>query len=202
MEVLFPLAFVAFLVAVVFRIMLRRRGQAPIKSPTLGFLNLAGDEFLPLIDTDRAAALAPIFSEVKIGAGYQIPNCDVLFIYANVTPDGSVGLGVNLTVRHLAEKAGAAITVVASGNSSENLLAAARQAGPKQANLVWTLDRKGEAFPRFFVELFTHMKKGRSMPAAWVAISPQVPSRVQQDQNLPDMICNLEAGQVRFQRAG
>jgi hypothetical protein len=98
MEVLFPLAFVAFLVAVVFRIMLRSRGQAPIKSPTLGFLNLAGDEFLPLIDTDRAA-LAPIFSEVKTGAGYQIPNCDILFIYANVTPDGSVGLGVNLTVR-------------------------------------------------------------------------------------------------------
>jgi hypothetical protein len=201
MEGLFPLAFVAFLVAVVFRIMLRSRAQVPIKSPTLGFLNLGGDEFLPLIDTDRAA-LAPIFSEVKTGAGYQIPNCDILFIYANVTPDGSVGIDINLTVRHLAERAGAAITVVASGNSSENVLAAARLAGPKQTNLVWTLDRKGEAFPRFFVQLFTHMKKGRSMPAAWVAISPQVPSRMQQDQNLPDMICNLEAGQVRFQRAG
>ena len=201
MEVLFPLAFVAFLVAVVFRIMLRSRGQAPIKSPTLGFLNLGGDEFSPLIDADRAA-LAPIFSEVKTGAGYQIPNCDILFIYANVTPDGLAGLGANSTVRHLAERAGAAITVVASDNSSENLLAAARLAGPKQANLVWTLDRKGEAFPRFFVELFTHMKKGKSMPAAWVALSPQGPSRVQEGKNLPEMICNLEAGQVRFQRTG
>jgi len=201
MEGLFPLAFVAFLVAVVFRIMLRSRTQVSIKVPTLGFLNLGGDEFLPLIDTDRAA-LGPIFSEVKTGAGYQIPSCDILFIYANVAPDGSVGVDVNLTVRHLAARAGAAITVVASGNSSENLLAAARLPGPKRANLVWTLDRKGEAFPRFFVNLFTHMKKGRSMPAAWVGISPQVPSRMQQDQNLPDMICNLEAGQVRFQRAG
>jgi hypothetical protein len=201
MEVLFPLAFVAFLVAVVFWIMFRSRGQIPIKHPTLGFLNLGGDEFSPLIDADRAA-LAPIFAEIKIAVGYQIPNCDILFIYANVTPDGSVGLSANLTVRHLAEKAGATITVVASDNSSENVLAAAKLVGPKQANLVWTLDRKGEAFCRFFVELFTQMKKGKSMPAAWVAISPQVPSRLQEDKNLPEMICNLEAGQVRFQRAG
>jgi hypothetical protein len=200
MELFLPLTFVAFLVAAVFWLMFRSRGQAPIKNPSLGFLNLGGEEFSQLIDADTAA-LAPIFSEIT-GAGYQISHCDILFIYANVTPDGSLGLGDNLTVRHLAERAGAAITVVASSNPSANLLAAARQAGPKQANLVWTLDRKGEAFPRFFVELFTHMKKGRSMPAAWVAISPQVPSRVQQDQNLPDMICNLEAGQVRFQRAG
>ena len=201
MELLLPLGFVAFLIAVVFWIMFRSRGPAPIKNPTLGFLNLGGDEFSPLIDADRSA-LAAIFPEVKTGAGYQIPTCDILFIYANVTPDGSVGLGTNWTVRHLAERAGAAITVVASSNPSDNLLAAARLAGPKQANLVWTLDRKGDAFPRFFAELFAHMKKGRSMPMAWVAISPQMPRRAEQDQNLPEMICNLEAGQVRFQRAG
>jgi hypothetical protein len=72
MEGLFPLAFVAFLVAVVFRIMLRSRAQVSIKFPTLGFLNLGGDEFLPLIDTDRAA-LAPIFSEVKTGQVIKFP---------------------------------------------------------------------------------------------------------------------------------
>jgi hypothetical protein len=199
-EVLFPLAIVALLVAVVFWIMFRSRGQAPIKSPTLGFLNLGGDEFSPLIDRDTAA-LTPIFSEVKIGTGYQIPNCDILFVYANVTPDGSVGLGADLTVRHLAERAGAAITVVASSNPSANILAAAQLTGPKRANLVWTLDRKGEAFSRFFVELFTRMKKGRSMPVAWALISPQVPRRQQQDRDLPETICQLEAGQVRFQRA-
>jgi hypothetical protein len=179
--------------------MFRSRGQVFIKSLTLGFLNLGGEEFSPLIDGDRAA-LATIFSEVKNGAGYQVPNCDILFIYANVTSDGSIGLGTNSTVRHLAQKAGATITVVASSNPSANLLAAARLAGPKQANLVWTLDRKGEAFSRFFVELFTRMKKGRSMPVAWAAISPQVPSRKQQDLDLPETICQLEAGQVRFQR--
>jgi hypothetical protein len=178
--------------------MFRSRGQTVIKSPTLGFLNLGGEEFSQLIDRDTAA-LMPIFSEVKTGTGYQIPNCHILFIYTNVTPDGLVGLGENLTVRHLAERAGAAITVVASSNSSENILAAARLDGPKQSNLVWTLDRKGEAFPQFFVELFTCMKKGKAMPAAWVAISPQVPNHAQQDQNHPEMICNLEAGQVKFQ---
>ena len=201
MELFLPLAFVAFLVAVVFWLMFRSRGQAPINSPSVGFLNLGGEEFSQLVDRDTAA-LTPIFSLVKTGTGYQIPHCDILFIYANVTPDGSVGLGADLTVRHLAERAGAAIAVVASSNPSANILAAAQLVGPKRANLVWTLDRKGEAFSRFFVELFTRMKTGRSMPAAWASISPQVPSRLQQNQNLPEMICNLEAGQVRFQRAG
>ena len=135
MELLLPLAFVAFLVAVVFRVMFRSRGRAPIQRPTLGFLNLGGDEFSQLVDADRGA-LAPVFSDIKTGTGYQIPSCDILFIYANVAPDGSVGLGANLTVRHLAEKAGASIAVVASGNSSENIVAATKLAGPKRANLV------------------------------------------------------------------
>ena len=199
MELLLPLAFVALLVAVVFRVMFRSRGRAPIQRPTLGFLNLGGDEFSQLVDADRGA-LAPVFSDIKTGTGYQIPSCDILFIYANVAPDGSVGLGANLTVRHLAEKAGASIAVVASGNSSENIVAATKLAGPKRANLVWTLDRNGEAFSRFFTKLFTYMKKGKSMPAAWVTISPQVPNHLQQDPALPVMICHLEAGQVRFQR--
>jgi hypothetical protein len=102
----------------------------------------------------------------------------------------------------LAERARAAIVVVASSNPSANVVAAAQLAGPKQANIVWTLDRKGEAFARFFVELFTLMQKGRSMPVAWAWIAPQVPKRLQKDRELPETICQLEAGQVRFQRAG
>jgi hypothetical protein len=81
-------------------------------------------------------------------------------------------------------------------NPSGASLAAANLPGPKRANLVWTLDRKGGAFPRFFKELFTKMKAGRAMPMAWNAIAPQYGSAKHDD--LPETICQLEAGQVRF----
>ena len=42
------------------------------------------------------------------------------------------------------------------------------------------------------------MNAGKSMPMAWVAISPQYKSETPRD--LPETICQLEAGQVRFRR--
>jgi hypothetical protein len=115
---------------------------------------------------------------------------------SDVAPDGSLGLGGNITLRHLAERAGALIAVLASNNSSEQTVAATKFPGPKRANLVWTIDRKGEAFSRFFKELFTRMKAGTTMPRAWVAISPQYRHDAHHD--LPVTVCQLEAGQVRF----
>jgi len=40
------------------------------------------------------------------------------------------------------------------------------------------------------------MKGGKSMPLAWVAIAPQYQSEAHRD--LPETICQMEAGQVRF----
>jgi hypothetical protein len=166
-----------------------------IADPTLGFLNLGGDAFASLVDEDRSA-LSPLFSKTECGTGLQIPKCDVLFVYADLASDGSVGLGREVTIRHLAERAGASIAIVASNNSAEHGIAASKTPGPKRTNLVWTFDRKGEAFARFFKELFTQMKDGTPMPAAWVAISPQYKSKVHLD--LPETVCQMEAGQVRF----
>ena len=166
-----------------------------VVNPTLGFLNVGGDGFIPLIEEDRTA-LSPLFSNVETAAGYQIPKCSVLFIYADVAPDGSIGLGSNLTIRHLAERAGASIAVLASNNSSEHTIAASKLPGPKRANLVWTLDRRGESFARFFKDLFSRMKDGKPMPAAWIAVAPQYRSKVHRD--LPETLCQMEAGQVRF----
>jgi hypothetical protein len=131
-----------------------------------------------------------------MAAGYQIPKCNVLFIYADIAPDGSVGLGVDATIRHLAERAGALVAVLASNNPSDHLDAASKLPGPKRANLVWTIDRKGSTFSRFFKELFTRMKTGATMPQAWVALSPQHQHNAHHD--LPETFCQLEAGQVRF----
>jgi hypothetical protein len=166
-----------------------------IIEPTIGFLNVGGDSFVPLVEQDRTA-LGPLFSKIEMATGYQIPKCSVLFIYADVAPDGSLGLGGSITLRHLAERAGALIAVLASNNSAEQTVAATKFPGPKRANLVWTIDRKGEAFSRFFKELFTRMKAGTTMPRAWVAISPQYPSGAHHD--IPVTVCQLEAGQVRF----
>jgi hypothetical protein len=172
----------------------RGRNQG-IADPTLGFLNLGGDVFAPLIEQDRTA-LSPLFTKIETGTGYQIPKCNVLFVYTEIASDGTLGLGKEVTIRHLADRAGAAIVVLASNNPADRGINASKLPGPKRANLVWTLDRRGETFPRFFKELFTRMKAGKSMPVAWVAISPQYESEAHRD--LPETICQMEAGQVRF----
>ncbi len=180
----------------IYALYLTFRGRnAGVADPTLGLLTVGGEEFAALIEEDRAA-FGPLFSKIESGAGYQIPKCDVLFLYANVKGDGSFGLGADMTFRHVAERAGAIIAVLASNNASENISVAAGLTGPKRANLVWTLDRKGSAFANFFKALFTQMKNGKPMPRAWVTISPQQSSQLHRE--LPDTMCQMEAGQVRF----
>ena len=169
METVIPIVFISSLVAALF-VFIRSRGAISVTDPTLGFLNLAGDELSYLIDQDRSAS-ASLFTHVEFGAGYPIPSCDVLFIYANVGADGSIGLGPGVTIRHLAESAGAVIVVLASNNPADSIVTASRLPGPKKANLVWTIDRKGESFGCFFKELFMRMHSGQSMPMAWVAIA-------------------------------
>ncbi|HEX9263322.1 MAG TPA: hypothetical protein VF977_03040 [Candidatus Binatia bacterium] len=194
MEIFFIYVFMGSLAAYALYLIFRGRDRA-IADPTLGFLNLGDALFASLIAADRAA-LSPLFSKLETGTGYQIPKCDVLFVYAEIASDGLLGLGKELTLRHLAERAGASIAVLASNNPAEHGIVASKLSGPKRANLVWTLNRRGDAFPRFFKELFTRMKDGKSMPLAWVAIAPQYQSEAHRD--LPETICQMEAGQVRF----
>jgi len=180
----------------VYALYLTFRGRSSgVVDPTLGFLNVGGEGLTPLVEEDRAV-LSPLFSKIESGAGYQVPKCDVLFMYADVSPDGSFGLGSDVTLRHVAERAGAKIAVLASNNDLKHIIAASRLPGPKRANLVWTFDRRGSAFASFFKELFTRMKSGKPMPSAWVAISPQYKTEFHGD--LPETMCQLEAGQVRF----
>src|SRR4030095_11663162 len=134
---------------VAYALYLTFRGRnAGVVEPTLGLLNVGGDSFIPLLEQDRTA-LSPLFSKIEMAAGYQIPKCSVLFVYADVAPDGSFGLGGNVTIKHLSEKAGSCCAVRAPTSIWDPAIAAPRLPGQKGANLVWTLDRKGEAFCRF-----------------------------------------------------
>lgn len=194
MELVVIYLFMGLLAVYALYLMFRGRSQALV-DPVLGFLNLEGERYASLIAEDRAA-LSPLFSKIETGTGYETPKCNVLFVYANIAADGSLGLGSDSTLRHLAEKSGASVAVLATANSSEASIASAKLPGPKRANIVWTLDRKDGAFPRFFKELFTKMKAGKAMPLAWNSIAPQYKSA--QHDELPVTICALEAGQVRF----
>jgi hypothetical protein len=62
-------------------------------------------------------------------------------------------------------------------------------------NVVMTLERKGEKFPRFLDALLSEMNSGKSMPVAWVTLAPQIP-RIQHD--APETIFMAGRGQVRF----
>ncbi len=176
---------------------IRSRGAISITDPSLAFLNLAGDELSHLIDRDRSV-LASLFTTVEFGAGYPIPSCDVLFIYANVGVDGSIGLGAGVTIRHLAENAGAVIAVLASDNPAENIVTASRYRVQRRRTLFGFSIARAWHLAVFFKELFTRMYSGQSMPMAWAAISPQHSGGMHDD--LPQTICHIEAGQVKFRR--
>jgi len=101
-----------------------------------------------------------------------------------------------LGLREIIRDSGAAVVVVASPNSGESYNAAAKEKPYGSANLVMTLDRKGDAFGRFFQKLFGEMKRGKSMPIAWVKLAPQGPHSVHTD--VPDTIFLCELGQLAF----
>jgi hypothetical protein len=147
-------------------------GRVRIRNPKLGLLNHGGEEFTAIVNEDRAA-LGSLFDEVIVSGGGSVPECDVLFVYARLEPDGSLRGAAEPTLRHAAARAHCSIVVSAANNESDRVVAASKSQGPKGASLVLTLDRKGDGFSQFFKELFTLMKSGKTMPTAWVKMAPQ-----------------------------
>ena len=99
-------------------------------------------------------------------------------------------------LREVIRNSGATVVVVASENESDAYIAAGKDKGYGRANLVMTLQRSGTVFPSFFAQLFADMKRGVSMPVAWVKLAPQVPGHEHPD--CPGTIFSCEAGQVAF----
>jgi hypothetical protein len=160
----------------------------------LGFANLAGSDLGSLVDADRAV-LSPLFERANVAPPNQFQAADVLLLYATFDPDGTVR-GTKTSLRQIAQLTGAAIVVVASPNTGESIKAALGVPGPKSANLVLTLDRKGAAFAAFFRRLFERMRNGEDMLLAWVALAPQGP--VAADVIAPETILLPERGRLAF----
>jgi hypothetical protein len=135
-------------------------------------MNLCGEEYAALLNEDRAA-LGSLFDNVVVSADGNIPRCNVLLLYAKVASDGSIPGTSESSVRQFAARAGASLLVVASNNPREHIVAANKRPGPRDASLVFTIDRNGDGFGRFFKEIFTQMKAGKTMPMAWAKIAPQ-----------------------------
>ena len=164
-----------------------------IDSPRFGILNLKGGAASSLIAEDTTALAA------VLGQAHQnttaAPECDVLFLYCDMDRNGRIQNWRD-GLREIIRESGATVVVVASENESDAYIAGGKDKGYGKANLVMTLQRNGSIFPRFFARLFADMKKGVSMPVAWVKLAPQIPGHDHPD--CPGTIFSCEAGQVAF----
>lgn len=171
----------------------RRRGKTVVSGPRFAILNLKGADGAVLAEADKAA-LKPVFASCEESA--QIPpRCDVLFVYADLLPNGSIK-NSDAGLSDLARASGASIVVVASENTGEAYTASAKGRGFRGVNMVMTISRRGQAFSRFFCALFDKMKRGTSMPVAWNQLAPQIPGKDHVD--CPSTIFACGAGQVKF----
>ena len=131
---------------------------------------MAGGDASVAIVADKAALVSLFSSSVE--SSDVPPICSVLFLYCHIEPSGNIR-GSSRGLREIIRDSRAAVVVVASENSGNSYIAAGKQRGYGQANLVMALDRRGDVFPKFFQRLFTEMKQGVSMPVAWVKFAPQ-----------------------------
>jgi hypothetical protein len=165
-----------------------------VQSPKIGYFNLLGASGQSIIDEDQKVLnrLFPSFEESSAAP----PTCNVLMIYAKINEDGSV-IGSIDGLRGIIRRSGAEVVVVASDNDPKAYFAAAKRTGYGQANLVMTLQRKGSAFPTFFVQLFEKMCKGTTMPVAWVQLAPQIPGMTHSG---PESIFAAEISHIVFRQ--
>jgi hypothetical protein len=164
-----------------------------IEAPRAGILDLLGAPAAELIASDRRF-LVPLFGEIASSRN-QAPRCHVLFMYCAINPDGTIQ-GTSSSLRALIRDSGAAVVVVASPNTGDAYVKAGKPEPFGRANLVMTLDRHGVAFGLFCEALFREMKRGVSMPVAWVKLAPQGPAAP--PANTPACIFACEGGQLAF----
>ncbi len=171
----------------------RRRKAAYIVAPRFATLNLKGAEGEALLQVDTGA-LEPILG-VAEQSRFVPPKCDVLFLYSDISPDGRIASS-RMSLGELAKASGVTILVVASDNPGPAYVAGNKTGNYGRVNLVMTLARRGDLFPRFFVRLFEDMMLGTSMPLAWVKLAPQGPQA--ESPEFPSTIFACMAGQVAF----
>jgi hypothetical protein len=167
-----------------------------IAAPTLGVLDLTNGVDAS-IATDDAKTLSDLFSGVTMSTD-QPPICTVLLLYCRIGSDGNIA-GSGLGLREIIRDSQAPIVVVASENTGDAYMATAKERKPYgQANLVLTISRRERSLIQFLYRLFSQMKRGVSMPVAWVELAPQH-SEAPEHKHLPETIFGCERGQIAFQ---
>ncbi|MDG0852579.1 hypothetical protein [Roseateles puraquae] len=171
--------------------------KTPRTPLAIGFANLCGPEMDDLVRQD-AERLGPLFMRARVPAHRQIPSAEVLFVYAHLNEDGTLQGPKAVGVRQIVQTTHAAIVVVASPNSPQSIRNAVGLRGPRSANLVFTIDRRGDSFGRFFRSLFEKMQAGDDMLGAWATLAPQQPGGGGSD--APATILAAEGGKIAFPR--
>lgn len=161
-----------------------------IEDPTIGFLNLAGEGALGLMEEDKNH-LEDLFFSVSVRSS-DPPRCNVLFLYCDLKANETNPLWL----LEIARSSGAVIIIIANENDSEYCLKITNKAA-KGVNLVMTLDRKGTCFAKFFRKIFELMLNGATMPTAWAQLAPQYPK--DSHQGCPETFFFCGAGQIAFE---
>ncbi len=169
---------------------------AALENPVIGFLNLLGPRGDVVVAEDRAR-LAPLFAKSKVSSGI-VPHCQVLFIYADIDVAGHFA-NSPFNLADIVNKGAAHIVVVATRNEGECITQAAKAPRTRAVNIVLTLDRGSGVFAPYFVNLFSRMFEGESMPAAWAALSPH---RSHAPSQAPSTMLIADGGQISFVRPG
>jgi hypothetical protein len=145
---------------------------------------------------EDAAEMSAIFLRLEFARKGQPIKSEILFVYANLAIDGSFENNDSESIRQLAQESNASIVILASPNQGDHITNAVKCAGPKIANIVFTIDRKGASFSRFFASLFQRMRGGEDMLSSWVALAPQGPQS--SSANAPATVLVAEAGKLAF----
>ena len=159
-----------------------------------GFADLSGADFASFLSEDSAAVSA-LFATTNIATARQIRAAQILFLYTRFAANGALEGTPAVGVRQIAQEVRSRILVVASPVPGDTIENAMGFPGPKTANLVFTLDRKGPAFAGFFCALFERMRDGENMLEAWIELAPQGPTETD---NNPELVLLPEGGAIAF----
>ena len=167
---------------------------------TVGFANLFEEDFAALARQD-ADALTPLFARSRFAADYMtMPQSDVLFVYARLDENGAIHAPVAFGVRQLEQLSRARLIILASPNPPDRIKRAIELPGPKTANRIFTVERRGEHFAPFFHKLFERMRAGADLVAAWAEFaSENVEESMATAEEIPVTILWAEAGRLGFE---
>ncbi len=123
---------------------------------------------------------------------------DIVHLFAEVKPDGTIQDVFGYQFLENLSQAETKLVLFASDNSGDNYIKFSpkdKWENIKPMNIVMTLERKGDLFPKFFKSLFGFMALGDTMPQAWVKLAPQNPHL---NHNTPETIFSAGFGAVKF----